>query len=419
MRLSKPLLIALGAIAALLLLPGIAFAQCAVCRSALVNSPEGQQLVGGFNSGILFLLSAPFAITGVVALLILKPGPAAVWAATLWPRIRGAARVVAPALLSGEMPSANQPRAGQQATTPSTCSRSLPVRQPAVAHSEAVAAERARKQTCKACSASLSERHIVLRKAGDNERPESVLAFYRCPACGLQWEAAPEPDDLRVWEMLAAGAALQTQGRFQDALVCFERVLAINGSSAMGWYNRGCVLGNVGGWEEAVRSYNRALEIDPDDGDAWHNKAQALRALRQFPAALECYRRALSLNPRRAATWVRMGDLLLVLNLPEEAQHCYERALRLQPRNAMAWLGKGCARGQLRRMEEALQCFDHALGMSPENAEAWSHKGNALCALGRFAEAMHCYERALAIAPRQPTAVRNRRVLSRAFRRVQ
>ena len=48
------------------------FAQCAVCKAGLLNSPEGQRLASGLNRGILFLLTAPLLVVGTVALLILN-----------------------------------------------------------------------------------------------------------------------------------------------------------------------------------------------------------------------------------------------------------------------------------------------------------------------------------------------------------
>ena len=56
---------------ALVLAADSAFAQCAMCRRAL-QSPEGQQMVAAFRSGILFLLVAPFAAFGTVATLAIR-----------------------------------------------------------------------------------------------------------------------------------------------------------------------------------------------------------------------------------------------------------------------------------------------------------------------------------------------------------
>jgi hypothetical protein len=42
-----------------------------MCRRAL-QSPEGQQMVAAFRSGILVLLAAPFSLVGVIAALIVR-----------------------------------------------------------------------------------------------------------------------------------------------------------------------------------------------------------------------------------------------------------------------------------------------------------------------------------------------------------
>ncbi len=73
MRWAKPLGWLTGAILVFRFAVGELMAQCAMCRTALASSPEGQKLASGFNSGILFLLSAPFLIVAIGAVLILKP----------------------------------------------------------------------------------------------------------------------------------------------------------------------------------------------------------------------------------------------------------------------------------------------------------------------------------------------------------
>jgi hypothetical protein len=52
------------------------FGQCRMCRTAL-ETPEGAALAHSFRRAILFLLAAPFAAVGVVALLVLRAHRAA------------------------------------------------------------------------------------------------------------------------------------------------------------------------------------------------------------------------------------------------------------------------------------------------------------------------------------------------------
>ena len=68
MSLSKRIIVILGLVAAIALI-GVSplAAQCAMCRTALTQSAEGQQLAAGFNSAILFLLGAPYLVFGTLA----------------------------------------------------------------------------------------------------------------------------------------------------------------------------------------------------------------------------------------------------------------------------------------------------------------------------------------------------------------
>jgi hypothetical protein len=48
-------------------------AQCAMCRTALTQSEEGQRWARGINAGILLLLAAPFLIAGSAAFVMYRP----------------------------------------------------------------------------------------------------------------------------------------------------------------------------------------------------------------------------------------------------------------------------------------------------------------------------------------------------------
>lgn len=51
-------------LAVVLMLEENGWSQCAMCRSALENSAEGQAAAAGFRKGIVFLLAVPYAILG-------------------------------------------------------------------------------------------------------------------------------------------------------------------------------------------------------------------------------------------------------------------------------------------------------------------------------------------------------------------
>ncbi len=53
--------------AVVLLMEDTGWSQCAMCRTALQSSPEGQVIAEGFRKGIIFLLAAPYAILGSIS----------------------------------------------------------------------------------------------------------------------------------------------------------------------------------------------------------------------------------------------------------------------------------------------------------------------------------------------------------------
>jgi hypothetical protein len=52
--------------AVVLLMEDTGWSQCAMCRTALQSSPEGQVIAEGFRKGIIFLLATPYAILGSI-----------------------------------------------------------------------------------------------------------------------------------------------------------------------------------------------------------------------------------------------------------------------------------------------------------------------------------------------------------------
>ena len=62
----------LAALAVGLLAPGLAEAQCAMCKTALTNSPEGRAQGAQFNAAILLMLFAPYVVVGTVASVLFR-----------------------------------------------------------------------------------------------------------------------------------------------------------------------------------------------------------------------------------------------------------------------------------------------------------------------------------------------------------
>ena len=69
-------------------------------------------------------------------------------------------------------------------------------------------------------------------------------------------------------EILKKGMNFLEDGKYEEALDCFEKILASNPSDPNIWNKKGVALRSLGRYDEAIESFNKALEISPKDLDA-------------------------------------------------------------------------------------------------------------------------------------------------------
>lgn len=67
--------------------PEAAAAQCAMCKTALTNSPEGRDIGEQFNRAILLMIGAPYFVFGAVGAALFRERLRAAWRRFRRPRI--------------------------------------------------------------------------------------------------------------------------------------------------------------------------------------------------------------------------------------------------------------------------------------------------------------------------------------------
>ncbi len=191
--------------------------------------------------------------------------------------------------------------------------------------------------------------------------------------------------ELAIWEDTVAkwpaswrsqnnlGFVLEAAGRVDDAIVHYQRAIALKPGFADGHYNLGLALDGKGRTDEAIPHYEEALKIRPDYAKAHNNLGYALFQKGRVVEALDHYR----------------------------------KALEIQPDNARALNNMGLALMQQGRIDEAVAHYEKAVAADPAYAKAHNNLANALLQRGRSAEAISHYETALRMNPGQLTAINN------------
>lgn len=206
-----------------------------------------------------------------------------------------------------------------------------------------------------------------------------------------------DPTDSENWNIL--GVTLRRRLQPEEALVCYERAIAINNKYAEVFNNKGLVLHDLKRFGESVHSYEKAIELKPDYSNAWCNHGNSLVSLGRYEEALRSINRSLELRTDSAETWMIRGNILRDLNRFEESLISYDRSITLKADYAEAWNNRGVVLRDLKRFEESLTSCDRSIHLNSQLVEGWINRGTALYEIKRYQDALISYERAIQLSP--------------------
>lgn len=152
---------------------------------------------------------------------------------------------------------------------------------------------------------------------------------------------------------LAASDVLKNWRSFQSKMAS---------SSYWLWHSKGISSLQAKQWKQAILYFDRAIAISPNHPEAWHGRGDALANLEHYEEALANFNRVIQFAPKCQKTWVFRGVVLIHLEDYRSAWESCERAIEIRPDNREAWLFRGAALQKLGRYKEAYASFDRAAG---------------------------------------------------------
>lgn len=69
------------------------------------------------------------------------------------------------------------------------------------------------------------------------------------------------------------GTAHMADGQYDQAILCFDKAIAIEPKFAEAYCNRGTAYYEKGEYDRAIMDFNKAIEINPEFADAHYNRA--------------------------------------------------------------------------------------------------------------------------------------------------
>lgn len=188
------------------------------------------------------------------------------------------------------------------------------------------------------------------------------------------------------------GDAAYQQGRYEDAVAHFSRVLDSAPSCAEAANGLGKTYQAIGQYEAALTVFERAVRLRPDYAEALFGKAGVLMEFARHPEAIPCLHQALEINPGYVDAYLLFAVALMSYNRPGEALECCEKALQLQPGNIDAIAMAARVEQQTGQIGKAYQRLKPLIASGVSQA-------NIVVAFGDVCSSMNCPHEA--ISPQQ------------------
>jgi len=206
----------------------------------------------------------------------------------------------------------------------------------------------------------------------------------------------PDPKDKIEQQNLLHSAMMAAEdGRYSDAQVGLEKVLALDPSSHTALMQLGELELHAGQNAKAMEYLKRARALRPEDPTAALYEGKALVKAGNLTGARDALQDSVRLAPRQSAdARVLLGEVFLGLKDVKSAEDQFEAVLLLQPERVDAQIG--IARTQLadQKFAEALRHLALLSKSQPRNADVFTLLAKAYSGLGRKLEARRAESRA-------------------------
>lgn len=91
------------------------------------------------------------------------------------------------------------------------------------------------------------------------------------------------------------------------------------------WFNQGTILVEMGKYEDAIIAFNRGLQIEPNNMPAWSAKAYAFNKIGRQREASVCYRKAMEIGMARSA--IDVDEMLHAVEASKTYKEALDRAI--------------------------------------------------------------------------------------------
>lgn len=168
-------------------------------------------------------------------------------------------------------------------------------------------------------------------------------------------------DELRKSVHLNRGSCYLQVRKWNEALACFDRALALDSTDVGSWLNKSVVLDEVGRAPEALDILLRLHRADSLNTTYLNNIGFFHNNQENFVEAARWFRRSMELDPKDAVVMNNLGYAELRSGQVEEALRHVQRSIELYPANSYAYRNLGYIWQEKGEKDKACDAFEEAM----------------------------------------------------------
>lgn len=146
----------------------------------------------------------------------------------------------------------------------------------------------------------------------------------------------------------------------------------------MSYIYKGVSLNGQGKYDDAIVCFDRAIEIDSLDPASFTDRALAYSYKKDYPNAIKDFERALTLDStgeQAEAAYFYLGKIKMLTYDNEAAIPYFDQLIKLVSTDAEAYFLRGTAKSNIMDSDGAIADFDKAIELRPNYMEAYANRG--------------------------------------------
>lgn len=167
------------------------------------------------------------------------------------------------------------------------------------------------------------------------------------------------------------GLAYKAQGKLDEALVAFEKSVAIEPRNGMAWASIGHLYKKKNDQAKSLAAYEEAVKYAPAKTDAvvWGNLGMAYYRAARVDDAQAALEQSIKLDGKAADVHSNLGVILRKKGDAAGAMRELEQAVKLAPKDAAYQNNYGVALRAANKLPEAATAFQAAIALAPGEAD--------------------------------------------------